>query len=83
MWESDAMLGSVGEMDNEQKGVEWHRGHQNLIVGMGIGQRMSGGQGISMQLDAFALGAMEALEEAPSNSEQKVLLCFTLSINGL
>ncbi len=70
-------------MDDEQKSVEWHGGHRNLIVEMGIGRRMSGGQGMFMQLDAFASEAMEALEEAPSNSEWKVLLCFTLSINGL
>ncbi len=38
-----------------------------------------------MQLDAVASGAAKALagEETSHNSEQKVILCFTQSINGL
>ncbi len=40
---------------------------------------------MSVQLDAVASEAMEALaeEETPGNGEQKVILCFTQSINGL
>ncbi len=38
-----------------------------------------------MQLDAVSSETTEALavEETPGNGEQKVILCFTQSINGL
>ncbi len=50
-------------------------------VGVGIGV----GRGMSMRLDAVASEAAEALTEGetPGNGEQKVILCFTQSINGL
>ena len=50
-------------------------------VGIGLGV----GQGMSAQLDAVALEAVEVLagDETPGNGEQKVILCFTQSINGL
>ncbi len=40
---------------------------------------------MSVRLDAVASEAMEVLaeEETPGNSEWKVILCFTQSINGL
>ncbi len=40
---------------------------------------------MSMWLDAVASEAMEVLagEETPGNGEQKVILCFTQSINRL
>ncbi len=40
---------------------------------------------MSAWLDAVALEAAEVLaeEETPGNGEQKVILCFTQSINGL
>ncbi len=50
-------------------------------VGIGIGVE----QGISARLDAVASDTVEALagKETPGNGEQKVILCFTQSINRL
>ena len=62
-------------------------GRRDLGVGLGarVGIGLGIGQGMSTRLDAVASEAAEALtgEETPGNGEQKVILCFAQSINGL
>ncbi len=59
--------------------------HWDLGVGLNarVGIRIGVGQEISVQLDVVTLEATEVLagEETSGNGEQKVILCFTQSIN--
>ena len=62
-------------------------GRRDLGVGLeaGVGIGLGVGRGMSTRLDAVASDAVEVLawEETPGNGEQKVILCFAQSINGL
>ncbi len=69
-------MGSYGGRVRQDLGVGLEA---KVGIGIGVGQEMS------TWLDAVASEATEALaeEETPGNGEQKVILCFTQSINGL